>query len=140
MSTTALSVATAFVKDLVAGTLNNSPRSAARFALQNAQGALRIADIVCGRWIPTKSFSAVDMAEDIEGALPVGHVLSITGEQWDAGTVEISGSHISGEFYRVRAGWHEWVIERTTEGGYGDDGTGTREFTTILAHGEAPDA
>lgn len=120
------------ISDMLAGAQVLAPRSALVLALRHARSALIAADLATAGWEPIDDRD--DFVDLILGDLEQHGALMLSAEAWDTATVQ--RSRIDHEVYRLTTAGREWIVRITTEGGYGDDGSGTRECVEELLYGE----
>lgn len=121
------------------GVVRVAPRSVERHAFQAVVNAIRLADIVCGAWGPVDDgyepagdMHASDIADDLQRDR---HPATCpTDEEWHAATIE--RSRVNRDYLRIHVGHRVWIVEESTDCGYGDDGSGCRRFYNIEVEGE----
>lgn len=124
---------------LLAGTIRVAPHGVERHVFQRVADSIRLADVVCGVWGPVDDgyepagdMHASDIADELErGRHPA---TCPTDAEWHAATIE--RSRVNRDYLRIHVGHRVWIVGESTDGGYGDDGTGCRRFYNIEVEGE----
>jgi len=91
--------------------------------LRKAHRQLHLAQCAIGHWSDLDFEVCIDQIEGIPT---------------EGGELEFEQSHYDSDIIRARRGNWTWYVEATTEGGYGDDGTGTHTTYEMLCKHYTP--
>jgi hypothetical protein len=122
------------VSDLLAAASIVGQHSATTAALRRARSALVTADLCCSDWTAVEGVERNSLLDRLEWEVESNDCVVLPMVEWCA--ARLWRSDVSSAVLRLVVGWHEWIVRVTTEDGWGDDGTGTRECVEILARGE----
>lgn len=116
---------------MLRGALSVNGRSIEAQAFRKVVNAIEIAGVVTGGWRPFREVSAIDWAEALEEGRH--EATCPTQEEWEAATLEVSA--VDDSMFRIVVGDRVWIVERSVEGGYGDDGLGVRDSFDLVVEG-----
>lgn len=116
---------------MLGGALSVNARSIEAQAFRKVVNAIEFAEVVMGAWRPFREASAIDWAEALEEDRH--EATCPTQEEWEAATLEVSA--VNDSMFRIVVGDRVWIVERSVEGGYGDDGLGVRDSFDLVVEG-----